>query len=101
MCVTDHHDMTLAVKVALNPQHNQPRDKILGLTKLKAFADHKIKIAQMMVSLFDRIGNIVGKALWSTAFSPFPPQFSKGFFLGGCLKSELCGNDLNVTKMIN
>ena len=24
MCVTDRHDMTLAVKVVLNLQHNQP-----------------------------------------------------------------------------
>ena len=24
MCVTDHHDMTLADKVALNPKYNQP-----------------------------------------------------------------------------
>ena len=38
-----------------------PNDTILDVTKLKAFADDKINIAQMMVSVFDRIENIVGK----------------------------------------
>ena len=37
-----------------------PNDKILDVTKLKAFADHKINKAQMMISVFDRVENIVG-----------------------------------------
>ena len=33
MCVTDRHDMTLAVKVALNPNTtNQPRETILTVS---------------------------------------------------------------------
>ena len=38
-----------------------PNDKILDVTKLKAFADDKINVAQMMFSVFDRLENIVGK----------------------------------------
>ena len=31
-----------------------PNNKILEFTKLEAFADDKIKVAQMMISVFDR-----------------------------------------------
>ena len=36
-------------------------DKILGVTKLKAFANDKLNIAKVMISLFDRVENTVGK----------------------------------------
>ena len=42
----------------LNPL---PNDRILDLTKLKAFADDKFIGAEMMISLFDRVENTVGK----------------------------------------
>ena len=38
-----------------------PNDIILDWSKLKAFANDKIKIAEMMISLSDRVENIVGK----------------------------------------
>ena len=38
-----------------------PNDKIVEVTKLKAFADDKLNIAKMMNSLFDRVENTVGK----------------------------------------
>ena len=38
-----------------------PDDKILDLTKLKAFANDKLNIAKMTVFLYDRVENIVGK----------------------------------------
>ena len=38
-----------------------PNNKILNLTKLKAFADDRINVAQMMISVFDTVENIVGK----------------------------------------
>ena len=38
-----------------------PNNKILDIIKLKVFADDKIKVAQMMISVFDRVDNIVGK----------------------------------------
>ena len=36
-------------------------DKILDMTKLKAFADDKLNIAEMMISIFDRVENTEGK----------------------------------------
>ena len=42
----------------LNPL---PKDKIWALTKLKAFADDKFSFAKMLISLFVRVENIVGK----------------------------------------
>ena len=38
-----------------------PHDKILGLTKSKAFADDKLNVTKMVISVFDRVENIVGK----------------------------------------
>ena len=37
-----------------------PNDKILDWSKLRAFADHKIFVAEMMISHSDRVENIVG-----------------------------------------
>ena len=37
-----------------------PNDKILDMTKLKAFADDKLNVAKIMVSLLNRIENPVG-----------------------------------------
>ena len=38
-----------------------PHGKILDQTKLKAFADDKLNVTKMIISVFDRIENIVGK----------------------------------------
>ena len=38
-----------------------PNDKILDWSKLKAFADDKIKVLRMMIFVFHRVENIVGK----------------------------------------
>ena len=38
-----------------------PNDKILDLTKLKAFADDNLNIAKMTVYLLDRVENTLGK----------------------------------------
>ena len=57
---------------------------ILDVTKLKAFADDKINEAQMMISVFDRVENIVGKGenAGPKHFLLFPQCF-QGFFVGG------------------
>ena len=44
--------------VSLNPF---PQDKILDQTKLKAFADDKLNVTKMIISVFDRVENTVGK----------------------------------------
>ena len=38
-----------------------PNNKILALSNLKAFADSMSNVAKMMISVFDRVENIVGK----------------------------------------
>ena len=38
-----------------------PNDKILDWAKLKALADDTIKLAKMMIFVFDRVENIVEK----------------------------------------
>ena len=38
-----------------------PNDKILDFTKLKAFADNKLNVAKIIICLFDKVENIVGK----------------------------------------
>ena len=66
-------------------------DKIFDFIKLKAFADNKINVAQMMISVFDRIENNVGKgeSAGYHHFLPFHTMFSKGVFLG-VIKSLDC-----------
>ena len=36
-------------------------NKILDVNKLKAFADNKLYVAKMIISLFDKVENTVGK----------------------------------------
>ena len=38
-----------------------PNDKILDLTELKAFPYHKLNVAKVRISYFDRVDNTVGK----------------------------------------
>ena len=59
-------------------------------TILKAFADNKMKIAEMMIPVFDRVENIVGKE-GNAGYQHFLllPVFSNGFFLG-VVKSQDC-----------
>ena len=69
---------------------SSPNDKILDVTKLNAFADDKVNVAQMLVSVFDRIENIVGKGenAGYKHFS-FSHYVFKGFFFG-VVKSRDC-----------
>ena len=67
----------------LNPL---PDNKILDWSKLKAFAEDNSNVAKMMISLYDRVENIVRKA-----FSSFPTMFSKGFFPRGVKRCHCVG----------
>ena len=77
------------LKILINSVSN---DKILDLSKLKAFADNNLNVNQKLKFALGRVENIMGKG--ENAFSPFPRKISKGFFLGGRLKSGLCGKEL-------
>ena len=46
------------VQYMVNPL---PNNKILNVTKLKAFADDKSNVTKMMISLYDREENTMGK----------------------------------------
>ena len=57
---------------------------MLELSKLKTFADDKLDIVKMMISLFDRLENAVGKGenAGYQHFLLFPQCFPKSSFLG-------------------
>ena len=53
--------MVKAAKIALISLNSLPNNKILDWSKLEAFADTDLLVAQMMIYVFDRVENIVGK----------------------------------------
>ena len=59
-----------------------PYDKILDVTKLNTYADDKLNVAKMKISLFDRVENTVAKRenAGYQHFLPFSTVFSKFFF---------------------
>ena len=61
-----------------------PNNKIFDWSKLKAFADNKIKVLEKMIFVFDRFENIVGKGenAGYQHFLPFPQCFQKAFYSG-------------------
>ena len=56
-----------------------PCDKILTLTKLKAFADDKFTVPRITISVFDRVENTVGNGeiFGYQHFLLFPKTLSK------------------------
>ena len=66
------------------PINPLPNNKILDMTKLKAFADDKLKVAKMTISLFDGVENAVGKGenAGYQHFLLFPQCFLKPSYLG-------------------
>ena len=46
-----------------------PNDKILDVTKLRAFAVNKLNVAKMKISLFDRVENTVVTSIFSFSHS--------------------------------
>ena len=55
-----------------------PYKKILDLTKLKAFADNKINVTQILKFALGRGVNIVG-GRENGGYQHFPTMFSKGY----------------------
>ena len=74
-----------------------PNNKILDLSKLKAFADDRINVTQKLKFALGRVENIVGKgenACYQHLLL-FPQCFQKLSF-SGSLKSGLCGKGLKA-----
>ena len=61
-----------------------PNDKILNVTKLKAFAEDKLIIVKMMISLYNRVENTGGKGenAGHQHFFLYPQHFPKPSSLG-------------------
>ena len=59
-----------------------PNNIILDWSKLKAFADNNLKVAAMMIYLFDTVENIMGKGenAGYQHFLLFPQCFQSGLF---------------------
>ena len=74
--------------MAINPL---PNNKILHLSKLKTFADDKMNFAKVMIYVFDRTENNVGKGenAGYQHFPLFPQCFQKAFSWGG-VKNQNC-----------
>ena len=68
-----------------------PNDKITERSKFKAFADDKIKVAKMIIFVFDRVENNVGKGenAGYQHFLLFPQCFQEASFMG-VVKSRDC-----------
>ena len=73
-----------------------PNSKILALTKLGAFADDKVSIAKLIISIFDRVGNICGKRR-KCCLPAFFSFSHKGPLLQGCENYQLLWKELKVT----
>ena len=76
-----------------------PNDKILDVTKLKAFADDKLNVARMMIFVLDRVENTVGKGenAGCQHFLLFLQCFPKPIIFLGVVKSWDCVTGSNVT----
>ena len=79
-----------------------PSDKIVHRTKLKAFADNKLNIAKMTISLYDRVENNVvkGENAGLPVFSPFPTMFSKVVFFRVAKSWDCVVKSLPFTKQL-
>ena len=70
-------------------------DKILDQTKLKAFADDKLNVINMIISVFDRVENIVGKGeIACTSNFSFSHNVFNRLLSQTHQKVSLCGNGL-------
>ena len=78
-----------------------PHHKVLEQTKLKAFADDKFNVTKMIISVFDRVENIVGKGeIASTSDFSFSHNVFKRLLSQKYQKVSLCGNGLTSHCMI-
>ena len=102
-CITDYHDITLDVKTPMQTKletcydmgtafgkssyftrNTLPNNKIFDMTELEAFADDKIDVAEMMISVLKGRKHVgKGENAGYQHFPLFPQCFQKIPFLGG------------------
>ena len=72
-----------------------PHDKILDQTKLKAFADDKLHVTKRIITVFDRVENIVEKGeIACTSNFSFSHNIFKRLLSQTRQNVSLCGNGL-------
>ena len=77
-----------------------PHDKILDQIKLKAYADGKLNVTKMIISVFDRVEKIVGKGeIACTSNFSFSHHVFKRPLSQTCRKVSMCGKGLNWTSI--
>ena len=77
-----------------------PHDKILDHTKLKAFADDKLNVTKMVISVLEKVDNIVGKVeIACTSNFSFSHNVFKRLLSQRHQKVYLCGNGLNTLTL--
>ena len=73
-----------------------PDDKILDWSKFKAFADDRLNVTKMIISVFDKVENIVGKGeIACTSNFSFSHNVFKRLLFQRCQKVSLCRNGLS------
>ena len=76
-----------------------PNDKIFHWSKLKACADDKINVTEILRFVWRRVENIVGKEkMLVTSIFSFSHNVFKSFSVGGHLNSGLCSKELKKKK---
>ena len=77
-----------------------PNDKMFDRSKLKAFADDTIKVAKIMIFVFDGVENIVGKGenAGYQHFLLFPQSFQD--FLLRVVKSWDCACRVQICHLV-
>ena len=81
----------------LNLFNSSQHDKILDQTKLKALADDKLNVTKMIISVFNKVENIVGKMAWTSNFS-FSQNVFKWLLSQTHQKVPFCGNGLTPKR---
>ena len=73
-----------------------PNDRFLNLSKLKAFADDKVNLAEKLKLVLGGVENIVGKEeMLVTSIFTFSHSVFKRLPFQGRFKSGLCGKELS------
>ena len=73
-----------------------PNDKFLNLSKLKAFADDKVNLAEKLKLVLGGVENIVGKEeMLVTSIFTFSHNVFKRLPFQGRFKSGSCGKELS------
>ena len=89
----------------LTPSHTIPTfnplpdDKILDQTEVKSFADDKLSVIKTIISVFERVENIMGKGEIACASNfSFSHNVFKRLLSQTRQKVSLCGNGLTTLK---